>query len=263
MLVENGMGSLLELEEAQRRLRPFSQRYLGVRPIPLDQIVGTDSRVGDFDRCFQPLRRDVRERRQQVAGAFPDGAFPPIVVHKLGDAYFVLDGHHRVAVARELGVETIDAEVTEQRAYWHLRAGADETDLIRGERHRIFMETSGLGDARPDACISFTLPQGYDQVLESLESHGYRLMRETGKLLPPDEVAADWYDCVYLGALETFGREGLEPRFERGDLFLCVQERRRELRAGDSEVTLEDAARAVLSGDLARTRPRLRRLFAR
>ncbi len=257
------MSTLLELEEAQRRLRPFSQHYLGVRPIPLDQIVGTDSRAGDFDRCFQPLRRDVRERRQQVAGAFPDGAFPPIVVHKLGEAYFVVDGHHRVAVARELGVETIDAEVTEQRAYWNLRAGADETDLILGERHRIFMEASGLGDARPEACISFTLPQGYDQVLESLESHGYRLMRETGKILPPDEVAADWYDRVFLGAIETFHREGLEPRFQRGDLFLCVQDRRRALRARGSEATLEDAARDVLAGDLARSRPRLRRLFAR
>jgi hypothetical protein len=182
---------------------------------------------------------------------------------KLGEAYFVVDGHHRVAVARELGVETIDAEVTEQRAYWQLRAGADETDLILGERHRIFMEASGLGDARPEACISFTLPQGYDQVLESLESHGYRLMRETGKILAPDEVAADWYDRVFLGAIEAVRREGLEPRFQRGDLFLCLQERRRALRARGSEATLEDAARDVLAGDVARTRPRLRRLFAR
>jgi hypothetical protein len=257
------MTILLELQEAERRLRPFSRRYLGVRPIPLAHIVGTDSRAGDFDRSFQPRRRDVRERWARVAGAFPDGVFPPIVAVKLGEAYFVLDGHHRVAVARARGMETIDADVTEQRAYWELRADADETDLLRGERHRIFMEASGLGAARPGACISFSLPQGYDEVLESVESHGYRLMRERGRILQPDEVAADWYDRVYLGAHETVLREGLEPRYERGDLFLCLHQRHRELRVRDAGATLADAARDILAGDVGRSRSRVRRLFAR
>jgi hypothetical protein len=257
------MEELLELQEAQRRLQPFAQRYLGVRPIPLDHVVGTDSRAGDFDRRFQPRRRDVRDRWAQVAGAFLDGAFPPIVAVKLGQAYFVVDGHHRVAVARARGMETIDAEVTEQRAYWQLRADADETDLLRGERHRLFMEASGLGAARPYACISFSLPQGYDEVLESVESHGYRLMREHGRILEPEEIAGDWYDRVYLGVHETVQQVGLEPLYERGDLFLCLTQRRRELRVRDADATIADAARSVLAGDLERSRSRVRRLFSR
>jgi hypothetical protein len=38
---------LLELDEVERRLKPFGRRYLGVREIPLDALVGTDSRASD------------------------------------------------------------------------------------------------------------------------------------------------------------------------------------------------------------------------
>ena len=31
---------------------------------------------------------------------------------KVGDKYFVLDGHHRISVAKALGQESIEAEVT-------------------------------------------------------------------------------------------------------------------------------------------------------
>jgi hypothetical protein len=107
---------LLQLEEATKRLRPFARRYGGVRPIEVSKIVGTDGRAGDFDREFRARRRDVRERRRRVREAFPDGGFPPITVYKLGEAYFVLDGHHRVSIARQEGVEMIDAEVVELEA---------------------------------------------------------------------------------------------------------------------------------------------------
>ncbi len=40
-------------------------------------------------------------------------ALPPISVYRLGGQHFVRDGHHRVSVARSLGMAAIDAEVTE------------------------------------------------------------------------------------------------------------------------------------------------------
>jgi hypothetical protein len=124
------------------------------------------------------------------------------------------------------------------------------------------MEESGLADVRPGACISFSRPTRYSELLESVESHGYRLMREQHRLLEPQEVAADWYDRVFLGALETFQRQGLEPQATKGDLFLCVQERRRELSLDSSGTTLDDAARSILASDEERARPRLRRLLS-
>jgi ParB/Sulfiredoxin domain len=257
------MVALLELEQAEQRLRPFARRYLGVHAIPVGSIVGTDSRSADFDRDFRPLRPELRSRWQRLAQQFPDGQFPPIVVSKLGEAYFVLDGHHRVAVARDLGMATIDAEVTELRALWQLGPDADVVELLHGEQHRILMEESGLAEAAPDACISFSGLTRYREVLDNVQSHGYRLVRERGRVLEPAEVAADWYEREYLGALETFHGEGLEPRWTKGDLFLCVQERRRELQLDSSSATLEDAARDVLASDQERSRSRLRRLLSR
>jgi ParB-like nuclease domain len=256
------MTALLELDQAEQRLRPFGRRYVGVRAIPVDAIVGTDSRSGDFDRDFRPLRPELRLRRQRVAQRFPDGGFPPIIVNKLGDAYFVVDGHHRVAAARGLGMATIDAEVTELRAFWQLSPHADVVELLHGEQHRIFMDESGLAEVSPpDVCISFSRLTAYRELLDSVQSHGYRLMRERGRVLQTAEVASDWYEHVYMCALDTFHREGLEPQATTGDLFLCVQERRRELQLERAGATLEDATRAVLASDEERSQPLLRRLL--
>ncbi|MBA3243931.1 MAG: hypothetical protein H0T61_01995 [Actinobacteria bacterium] len=52
-------------------------------------------------------------------------------------------------------METIDAEVTELRARWHLHADADLIELIHAEQQQIFMVSSGLDRARPTVCIDF------------------------------------------------------------------------------------------------------------
>lgn len=126
-----------------------------MRPIPVANVVGTDSRASDFDRDFHPRHRDVVRRMHQVSGAFPDGDFPRIVAYQLGDAYFAIDGHHRV-VARRRGVEMVDAEVTELVARWHLDADADVVQLIHAEQERIFMRDSLLEQTRPNARIAFS-----------------------------------------------------------------------------------------------------------
>jgi hypothetical protein len=180
-------------------------------------VVGTDSRVSDFDRGFLPRRPDIGERWRRVEHAFPDGAFPPIVVYQLGDAYFVIDGHHRVAIARQLGLEMIDAEVTELQAQWHLPADADIVEIIRAEQERIFLEESGLGEARPGVTVRFGRPAGYIELLENVQIHGYHLMRAAGRVLPPAEIAADWYDTIYLPAVEAIGRGGPARAVPRRD----------------------------------------------
>ncbi|MDQ3994397.1 MAG: ParB/RepB/Spo0J family partition protein, partial [Actinomycetota bacterium] len=98
---------LLELDDVERRLRPFARRYLGVRTIPLEHVVGTEGRAAAFTRDFRPRHTFSRDRMRSLAAAFPDGGFPPIVAVKLGETYFVIDGHHRVAFARRAGADTI------------------------------------------------------------------------------------------------------------------------------------------------------------
>lgn len=256
-------GELLPLDEATRRLRPFARRYVGLRPIPLRQVVGTDSRGSDFDRDFRPRRPGIRERWQQVEQAFPDAAFPPIVAYRLGEAYFVIDGHHRVAIARQNGMETIDAEVTELEARWHLPADADIVELIHAEQERIFMEDSGLAEAHPELRIRFSRPVGYIELLETVQLHGYHLMMEAGRVLPKAEIGRRWYADVYLPTVEAIRTEGLGsvcPNATDPDRFLWVWDRRRELMPEHGCRPLNEAARRATEL-LTRERRGARRLL--
>lgn len=235
--------ALLPLEEAEARLRPFNRRHVGVRAIPLDRIIGTDGRGSDFDRDFLPRRPDIARRWRGVERAFPDGDFPPIVAYRLGDAYFVLDGHHRVAIARRRGMRTIDAEVTELTSRWHLSADADLVELVHAEQERIFVESSGL---RTESPIRFSHAAGYVELLENIQIHGYHLMLDGGRLLSRAAIAQDWYDEVYRPAIAAIEASSLPehyPDATTADLFLHVYRRRRERVPDCGCTSLEDTVR--------------------
>lgn len=256
-------ADLLPLDEATRRLRPFARRHVGLKAIPVSTIVGTDSRGADFDRDFLPRRPEIGPRWRGVESAFPEGGFPPISVYKLGDAHFIIDGHHRVAIARQRGIETIDAEVTELTARWHLPADADLVELIHAEQERIFMEDSGLETARPDAHIRFCKPIGYLELIENVQIHGYHLMMNAGRPLSREEIAGNWYDEVYLPSVEAIRAEGLHdlhPGQTDADFFLCVYYRRRELYPEVGCVPLSETAKRIAE-DAKRGRGRLNRFF--
>jgi hypothetical protein len=85
----------------------------GIREIPVDAITGTlePGKASLFDCMFRPAAA-TRARWQRVWLAEHRGSvLPPISVARTGDCYAVLDGHHRVSVARARGAATIDASV--------------------------------------------------------------------------------------------------------------------------------------------------------
>jgi hypothetical protein len=249
---------LLPLGEVTRRLGLFEQAHVGVRSIPVAAIVGTVDRSKDFDREFLPRRPELRERWKRVEQAFPGGDFPPISVYEVDGRYFLLDGHHRVAIARQRGVEHIDAEVTRLRTRVPLPADADIGQIIHAEQERLFMQESGLEQSRPDARIPFSNPQGYVELLEHAKVHGYHLMQERGEVLSPPEIGADWYDRVYLPGLEAIRQEGLFEAFPdatEGDLYLSVYQRQRAMAPETGGMTFQEAARATKEAAQPRRRP--------
>ena len=90
-----------------------NRRFLGQNEIPLEQIVGTLNRRDDFDDEFRPLKPSLRDRWVNTLLTFEQEGWSPILVHKVGDRYYVEDGHHRVSVARYLGMAYIQAKVWE------------------------------------------------------------------------------------------------------------------------------------------------------
>jgi hypothetical protein len=252
-------ADLLDLDDVERRLRPFARRYLGVRAIPLDHVVGTDSRGGAFTRRFEPRHRFSRDRLRSLERAFPGAGFPPIVAVKLGDTYFVIDGHHRVALARKHGGETIDADITELVARVPLPAGADMIEVVLRELERIFLEESGLAEARHGVRLAASRPAVYLELLENLQVHGYHLMREQDRVLGDAEIAADWYDRIYSPVFEALDRDRLGKDYRDApdaDLFLLLHRRRREGFPSCGCPPLEETVASVVSG--AERRRRLR-----
>jgi hypothetical protein len=222
---------LLELDEVERRLKPFGRRYVGVRQVPLDALVGTDGRAGSFTRDFRPLYAFSRDRLRSLEEAFADATFPPIVTIKLGETYFVIDGHHRVALARRRGAELIDADVTELIARVPLPAGADMLEVVLRELERIFLEDSGLAEARPGLRVPVSRPAHYLELLENVQVHGYHMMRGRGRVLENAEIAADWHDSIYMPTLDAIDRLRLGRLYRDappGDLFLVLHRHRRD-----------------------------------
>ena len=108
-------GGLLLCFDDLRNIRGALGRvYRGMRTVPVAQIGGSVGRFSEFDSDFMPAKASAEERWKRIDRAFWRGEeLPPVSLYKVGGFYFVLDGHHRVSVARFHGVEWIDAYVTE------------------------------------------------------------------------------------------------------------------------------------------------------
>jgi hypothetical protein len=107
-------GTALSFDEVQGSLRAYNRVRRGIRVVDLEKIVGSVGRSKDFDRSFMPLRAAAGERWKRVDLAFyRDQVLPPVRLYKLGDAYFVEDGNHRISVARYHGIPDVEADVTE------------------------------------------------------------------------------------------------------------------------------------------------------
>ena len=108
---------LLAFEEANAALENSSQACLpGIRPVEVEKIVGSVGRYKDFDRDFLPRKKYMCQRWSRVDRAYHEGVeLPTVSLYKIGEAYFVSDGNHRVSVAKYHNAAAIDAEVVEIR----------------------------------------------------------------------------------------------------------------------------------------------------
>jgi hypothetical protein len=111
---EHASNRLLSFDDVRRELVANNRLHRGTRVVDVDQIVGSVGRWRDFDRSFLPARASGGERWKRIDRAFQRGEdLPPVELYEIGDTYFVVDGHHRVSVARYHDVPTVEAAVAE------------------------------------------------------------------------------------------------------------------------------------------------------
>jgi nucleotide-binding universal stress UspA family protein len=229
--------SLLAYDEVVRRLRPTGSADRGLREIPLDAIAGSVGRSDDYTRDFLPRRDNDRERWARVRVAVTDPGqtgLPPIRVYQIGEAYFVLDGHHRVSVARQLGATHIQAYVTEVRTKVPLSADVRPEDLILAQEYAEFLDHTQLDRTRPGANLHASEPGALQALEDQIEQCRQELERasEPKRHVDTPAAAAQWYDQTYLPVVGTIRELGLPhefPGYTEADLYVLVSEHRAAL----------------------------------
>jgi hypothetical protein len=208
------VGLILPFEEVVDALGVVGREDLGLKIVPLESIVGTVDRAADFDRGFRPTSPRLRSRWERIAAAQRRGeALPPISLYRVGDLYFVRDGHHRVSVAKSLGREDIDAYVTEVQTRVALGPDMRVGDLPLKGHERLFRERVPLGrEERARIAVSDTWDYGV--LAESVEAWGFRAMQDRGSYMDRREVAHVWFTSEYQPVVEMLKAGDL---IERGE----------------------------------------------
>ncbi|SRR6266545_1729358 len=218
--------TLLSYDEVKEKLRIGGPIYRGVQTIRVDEIVGSLNRYHQFDRAFLPTQNETSNRWQSVDRAFyEDVNLPPILLYKVGQVYFVVDGHHRVSVAREQGQEFIEAEVRECSTRVNITPDLKMEDLeILGNKVD-FLERTALDDIRPDAHIRLTIPDGFDRMLEHIAVHRYFMGLDLKRDISDREAVDHWYETVYLPIVKVIRKSKILKEFPgktEADLYLWV-----------------------------------------
>jgi hypothetical protein len=226
-------NALLRFAEVAEKLHIGGPIYRGVQTVPVSQIAGSMDRYRDFDRAFLPTSGKTKDRWHRINRAwYDDVSLPPILLYKVGEAYFVVDGHHRVSVACAQGQEFIDAEVRECAVRVPVTADLEPDQLeILGARVD-FLERTALDRIRPDARTDVTILGGYDRLLEHIAVHRYFMGLEFQRDISDAEAVAHWHDAVYTPVAEVIRTSGLLDEFPgktEADLYLWVMDHRHYL----------------------------------
>jgi hypothetical protein len=243
------VGLILPFEEVIEALGRTGQHDLGLQVVPLDGVIGSVDRAVDFDRGFRPTSQRLRSRWERIAAAQRRGeSMPPVSLFKVGDLYFVRDGHHRVSVAKSLGRSDIDAYVTEVETRVPLDSETRISDLPLKDHERLFFERVPL-PAEARSRIRVSDPWDYGVLAEAIEAWGYRAMQERGSFMDRAEVARRWFADEYEPVTEMLraGELMAEGETETDGYMRVAGDRYRVLRTHEwSNEVLEELRRADL-----------------
>lgn len=206
-------ADLLPFDEVRDRLHLRHVVDRGVQEVPLERIVGTVAREREFNRAFLPRDEKLRQRWEDLE-ELAEGArgFPPVELYRVGDVDFVVDGHHRVSVARAQGQPTIEARVKEFSTDVPLSADASIEDVLLKEGLAGFLEATGLVPSTADE-FRVTEPNGYERLLDHISVHRYYRGIELKRPVSREEAVRSWYETVYRPMIETIRKSRILEEF--------------------------------------------------
>lgn len=249
-------STLLSYDEIKEKLHIGGPIYRGVQTVRVDQIAGSLNRYHEFDRVFLPVTDQLADRWQSVNRAFyQEISLPPVVLYKVGQVYFVVDGHHRVSVAREQGQLYIEADVRECSTRVDITPDIKPEDLeiLHDKVH--FLERTSLDRLIPDVDIKLTIPDGFERMLEHIAVHRYFMGLDLRRDISEEEAIRHWYETVYMPVIHVIRDTNILKEFPgktEGDLYLWVLDHQHYLveEEGAPLQQPEEAARSFVTGDV-------------
>jgi hypothetical protein len=242
-------------------LGAIQQVHIGLREVPVSKIVGSVGRHRDFDRAFLPSKPDLGTRWKRIDQLmYKDAGLPPVSLFKIGDAYFVNDGNHRVSVARQQGVETLDADVVELRSRVPVDSALTARDILHMLEHRHLLERLPLDRVLPEIKVRFSDVADYRRLANFIEAHGFRISQLWRRYVSPEEVLRDWYEYSYTPILEMIREDRILEAFPGRtelDLYLWIVKHRERLalEARNEKISPEAAKDDILKQGRRRRPP--------
>lgn len=238
-----GEDALLPFEAIRSKLKADHPRYEGLQSVPLDKIVGSVGRYKDFTRQFLPRSDSLKDRWVNVETLAIRRGWPPIDLYRIGEVYFVKDGNHRVAIAKQMGNDTIEAHVWGYPEDFTLSPKDSAVEVIIRLGERNFIEKTGLDLSCPNHNIRFTVPGQYTELLAQIQQLQGQLAIIDGEEMSFKEAATAWYEMIYLPTVQIIRESSLLERFHgrtEADLFAWVSIHREELNKLYGEGSLAD-----------------------
>ncbi len=208
---------LQHFDTVQSSEKAFEAIERGIENVPLDKIVGTVGRYHDFDSSFRPKRHDLEHnhRLRGILNAMKEGRpMAPISLYQIKDDFFIVDGHHRVTAAREIGFQEIQANVLE------LLPGADTFENMLYLEKIEFRDKAGFTQL-----IELTELNQFNHLEQQITAHQQYLRLNEGLTTDYKEAAADWYQTIYKPLFAMIEASGLARSFSErtiDDLYLYI-----------------------------------------
>lgn len=199
---------LLAFDEVRHRLGLATRLPGGRHEVAVADIIGSVGRVSDFDGCFRPRNRRLREEIRARA-AQPAVVDMPVSLLQVDHAFFVEDGHKRLSAAIADGRRFVDANVDRFETRFHLAPGTTMASVRVTASERRFRKVTGLEEAVPRRRFPLSDPDGYLELQESVKAHTLDFSRAEGRLVPPQVGALHWYETVFVPILELIDTTGM------------------------------------------------------
>jgi DNA-binding Lrp family transcriptional regulator/uncharacterized ParB-like nuclease family protein len=212
---ESGNDNAKSFIEQQKAEEAVDRRDLGFREVSVGKIVGSVGRYHDFDSKFRSKKDQEPQKLKRIKEAMRQKIeLPPVDLYKIKDEYYVLDGNHRVAAARQLKQQTIQAHIVE-----YLPSKQTLENILYREKANFEFNT-GLIDK-----IELTEVGQFGWLLEQIKKHQTSLEQITGTSASLKGAAEDWYETIFIPLTDIIKHSGMEEAFSKrtlADLYVYI-----------------------------------------